>query len=65
MSPIINRGRLYVGDIAGILYVIDASNGALLTSRLFAEPFTTSPPVVIGNVVIVANDTHVYAIPIR
>ena len=61
MSPIVKGGKLYVGDTAGILYTLNARTGALQTSRLFKKPFTTSPPVMIGKTMLVANDSIVYA----
>ena len=65
MSSVVSGGRVYAGDITGILYAINASTGVLFTSRLFPEPFTTSPAIIVGNALIVADDSHVYAIPIR
>ncbi|HET9392029.1 MAG TPA: PQQ-binding-like beta-propeller repeat protein [Candidatus Rubrimentiphilum sp.] len=65
MSPVVSDGRVYVGDTAGLFYEIDARSGRIRTSRLFKQPFTTSPPIVIGNFVLVAGDSTVYALPIR
>jgi serine/threonine-protein kinase len=63
MSPVIAHNRLYVGDTAGLLYSLDAQSGALKSRRLFKKSFTTSPPVVVGQMMLVADDTVVYAIP--
>lgn len=62
MSPIISLDRLYVGDTGGVLYEINPYTGKLLGSALFKEPFTTSPPVMIGNNLLVSDDTTVYSI---
>lgn len=61
MSPVIYRNRLYVGDIAGLFYTMDASSGKLLHVAMFDEPFSTSPPVIVGNTVIAVNGTRVVA----
>jgi outer membrane protein assembly factor BamB len=63
MSPVVARGSVYVGDGAGLFYVIDAATGKLVASRSFRRSFTVSPPVVMGQTVLVANDSVVYAIP--
>lgn len=63
-SAVISNGHLYVGDTAGMLYTLDARNGNLLEIREFKKPFTTSPPIVAGNKLIVVNGTAVTAIPL-
>lgn len=65
MSPVIVHGRLYVGDTGGILSVLDVRTGRLLSRRLFKKVFTVSPPVVVGDMMIVANDASVYSLPIK
>ncbi|MBV8490758.1 MAG: PQQ-binding-like beta-propeller repeat protein [Candidatus Eremiobacteraeota bacterium] len=65
MSPVIDSGRLYVGDGAGVLYVLDSRTGTLFTSRTFKRGFTVSPPLLVGDTMFVANDSFVYAIPIH
>jgi outer membrane protein assembly factor BamB len=65
MSPIIAGGKLYIGDTAGILYSLLANTGSLYTTRHFAQPFTTSPPVLMGDSLFIANDTTVYALRIN
>ena len=64
MSPVISNGRVYVGDTAGLFYTIDARTGKLLELREFSKPFTTSPPIVAGNKVLVVNGMSVDAIPL-
>ena len=63
MSPVIDSGKLYVGDNSGILYELDAKNGRLIAARAMREPFTTSPPVIVGNTLFVAAGKTVYAMP--
>ncbi len=65
MSPIIAADRLYVGDTAGILYALVARTGSIYTTRHFAKPFTTSPPVLMGDSLFIANDTTLYALRIH
>ncbi len=64
MSPIVNEGRLYVGDLAGLFYTIDVRNGKLLNTRIFDRSFSVSPPVLLGRTIIVAGDSVVHAFPI-
>lgn len=64
MSPIVNRGRLYVGDLAGLFYEIDARTGTLVSARIFDHSFSVSPPVLLGDTIIIANDNVVHAFPI-
>ncbi len=62
MSPVVQNGLLYAGDTAGVLYAIGAATGQLVNVKLYDEPFSTSPPVIVGNTMIVANGTTVYAL---
>ncbi len=64
MSPVVKTGRLYIGDVAGLLYTLDADDGSLLEIRAFKQPFSISPPIIAGNHMIVVNGTSVYAIPV-
>ena len=64
MSPVVANGRLYAGDTAGMLYTLDANTGALIEIREFKKPFTTSPPVIAGNKLLIANGTTVDALPL-
>ncbi|HLI97235.1 MAG TPA: PQQ-binding-like beta-propeller repeat protein [Candidatus Baltobacteraceae bacterium] len=64
MSPVVMNGRLYIGDTAGMFYTLNARNGDLLEIREFKKPFSTSPPVVAGNKILVVNGTTVNAIPL-
>lgn len=64
MSPVVQNGRLYIGDTAGLLYTLNARDGSLIELREFKQPFTTSPPIIAGNKMLVVNGTSVDAIPI-
>lgn len=64
MSPVVRNGALYVGDVAGMLYTLNANSGALMEIREFKRPFTTSPPIIAGNKLIIANGTSVDALPL-
>jgi outer membrane protein assembly factor BamB len=61
MSPVIKAGRLYVGDTTGVLYELDSTTGALLKATPYKKPFTTSPPVIVGETMFIVNGESVYA----
>lgn len=63
MSPVIDSGKLYVGDNSGILYELDAKSGRLIAAHAVREAFTTSPPIIVGNTILVAAGKTVYAMP--
>ncbi|MBV8368124.1 MAG: PQQ-binding-like beta-propeller repeat protein [Candidatus Eremiobacteraeota bacterium] len=63
MSPVVKDGRLYIGDTVGLFYTIDARSGKLIRVTMFDEPFSTSPPVLVGNTIVVAGNTKVFALP--
>lgn len=64
MSPVVADGRVYIGDVAGMLYTLDDRSGRLLEIREFKQPFSTSPPIVVGNRLVIVNGTFVDAIPL-
>lgn len=64
MSCVVMHGRVYFGDTAGIFYTLDARDGRLLEVREFTKPFSTSPPIIAGDKILVANGTSVDAIPL-
>lgn len=61
MSPVVKADRLYVGDTVGMWYVVDARTGRIISTRAFSAPFSTSPPLLVGDTVFVVNGTKVYA----
>lgn len=64
MSPVVYDGRVFFGDSSGLLYVVDAKNGHLVSVKLFDEPFSTAPPIVVGQTIVIANGSSLYAMPI-
>lgn len=65
MSPVVRRDVLYFGDTAGVFYAVNAKTGKLIKSKLFKEPFTTAPPVIVGDTIFLANDTSIYAVTLE
>jgi outer membrane protein assembly factor BamB len=64
MSPVVRNGRLYVGDTVGMFYIVDANSGKLIAIQPFKKPFTTSPPVIVGNTLFIVNGESVQAVPL-
>lgn len=64
MSPIAFDGFVYVGDIAGMFYKVNERTGEIAAARMFAGPFTTSPPIIVNKSIFVVNGTSVNAIPL-
>ena len=64
MSAVVKDGKVYVGDNAGYFYVIDARTGMVRAKLHFPEIFTTSPPVIVGKTIFIADTDTVYALPI-
>lgn len=64
MSPVVAGGKLFVGDAAGLFYSIDAKSGRLLAVKMFADPFATAPPVLVGKTLLLVNGESVYAFPL-
>lgn len=64
MSPIVAGGKVYFGDIAGMLYALDAKTGAVRTAIPSDKPYATSPPVIIGSTLFIANSDTIKAIPL-
>ena len=64
MSPVVAGGHLFVGDAAGLFYSIDAKNGRLSAVKMFAHPFATAPPVVVGRTLLLVNGESVFAFPL-
>ncbi len=64
MSCIVRNGVVYVGDTAGVLYALDARTGFELSLRTFPKPFSTAPPIAIGESLIVVDGTDIIAFPI-
>lgn len=65
MSPVVKDGYLYLGDTAGCLYTLDAKRGTLANVQTFDAPFSTSPPIIVGDTMIVAVGTKIRAFWLR
>lgn len=65
MSPLVFDGRVYAGDTTGILYVLNATTGAIEAAWPFAKPFTAAPPLVLGQTMFVTDTDTVYAFPVH
>lgn len=61
MSAIASGGRVYFGDTSGAFYTVAEANGAVLSARYFALPFTCSSPVAIGRTLYFADWSSVVA----
>ena len=61
MSCVVSHGVVYVGDTAGMLYAIREKDGHQLGTRAFKKAFSTSPPVIVGNTLLIANSSDVIA----
>jgi outer membrane protein assembly factor BamB len=64
MSGVISSGLLFFADMSGYLYVVRASDGAVIQSIKFAGGFQSSAPVIVGKTLFIANGSAVYAVPI-
>lgn len=59
-------GILYVGDASGMLWALDAANGAVIGSKRFGDGFRVGSPIVVGNTLIIGSTGgHVYAVPLN
>lgn len=65
MSPIVKDDSVYFGDTAGIFYRVDRHSGRILHTSSYLQPFATSPPVIVGDTLFVADGEYVVAVPLR
>jgi outer membrane protein assembly factor BamB len=65
MSSVISNGLIYFGDTGGWFYILKAADGSIVQNVRFPELFRTSPPVIVGRTLFVADNTHLYAIPLE
>jgi len=65
MSPVVAQGRLYFGDISGILYAVDAKNGTAIHTSSFLQPFSSAPPLIAGDTIFVAVGQIIVAMPLE
>lgn len=65
MSPVVRGGVLFAGDTTGCLYSVDARGGTLRAVRTFDAPFSTSPPLLVNDTLIVTVGQVIRALPLR
>lgn len=65
MSPVVTANRVIFGDTAGVLYDIERTTGHVLDTQSFTAPFSTSPPIVVGDTLLIANGRDLLAMPIN
>jgi outer membrane protein assembly factor BamB len=64
MSPVIKGDIVYFGDTGGIFYRIHRGNGKLIHATSYLQPFSTSPPVIVGETIFIADGSVVVAAPL-
>lgn len=64
MSPVVKGDAVYFGDTAGVLYHIERMSGRVIRTTSYLQPFSTSPPVIAGDTLFIANGHAVLALPI-
>ncbi len=64
MSPVVSEGRVYFGDVSGVLYNVDARTGRVIHTLSFMQAFSTSPPVIVGQTLFIADGSLVVAMPL-
>jgi outer membrane protein assembly factor BamB len=58
-------GILYFGDSSGILWALDAANGAVIGSKRFSDGFRVGSPIIVGKMLIIGgNNGAVYSVPL-
>lgn len=63
MSPIVKDDTVYFGDTEGIFYRVDRRTGRILHTSSYLQPFATSPPVIVGDTIFIADGPYVVASP--
>lgn len=61
MSPIVYDGRVFFGDVAGVLYELDERRGWLRRARIFHSPFSCAAPIIVGHTLFLVNGSTVSA----
>ena len=64
MSPVVKGDTVYFGDTGGIFYRVDRRDGKLQHATSYLQPFSTSPPVIVGDTIFVADGTVIVASPL-
>jgi len=66
MSPVLtNNGILIFGDTEGILYAVNARTGLLNNLAITKQPFSVSPPIIVGKTLFIAHNDDVEALPLE
>jgi len=63
MSPLVTKASVIFGDTVGVLYNVDRRTGKIRRTTSFKDPFSTSPPVIVGDTLLIANGRYIFAIP--
>ncbi len=61
MSPVVKDDTVYFGDTEGIFYRVDRRTGRVVHMSSYLQPFATSPPVIVGDTIFVADGPYVIA----
>ena len=64
MSPVVKGEVVYFGDTAGVFYRVDRKTGRVIHTTSYLQPFSTSPPVIVGDTIFIATGQAVLAVPI-
>lgn len=65
MSPVVVGNAIYFGGMGGGLYSLRIADGEPHRVWAFNQPFSTSPPVIVGDTMFIATTSNVNAIPIQ
>ncbi len=63
-ESVVKGDVVYFGDTAGVFYRIDRKTGRILHTISYLQPFSTSPPVIVGDTMFFANGQAVLAVPL-
>lgn len=64
-ASVYKDGVLYFGDGSGMLWALDAANGAVLGAKRLPDSFRVGSPIIVGKTLIIGSDTGcVFALPL-
>lgn len=64
-ASVYKGGVLYFGDSSGMLWALDAANGAVLGAKRLPDKFRVGSPIIVGKTLIIGSDSGVvYALPL-
>lgn len=64
MSPVVKDDVVYFGDTSGVFYRVDRKTGRVIHTTSYLQPFSTSPPVIVGDTIFIVNGVAVLAVPL-